>query len=202
MLHCNRGVLKPDNRGCFRYMDKEKCNKQKQELEDTYVKAYVELARLIKEYEDLTAPETDEGDSNEQIKKAKEDPLQDKADKLAEEQEKKLRELEDLRPRLEDMILAEQKLRLHIKKLSEECGQLQKTESGLQKVREAIRALEACPGLGRPEFHIPQWTGKWVEIVQDNTLTDKQTDDAALEACKRKYGNHQGIRVAEVSEIQ
>merc|ERR1719454_329377 len=117
MLHCNNGKLTQDNRGCFQYIDKTVCEKQKQDLEDTYVKAYVELARLIKEYEDLTNPE-EEITPYKQIQEAKEEPLQDKADKLAEEQERLLQELQDLRPRLEDMIEAEKKLREHIAKLS------------------------------------------------------------------------------------
>lgn len=201
MLHCNDGVLTADARGCFRFADEKKCLEQKQQLEDTYVKAYVELARLIKEYEDLTSPDED-GDVEVELENEKEEPLQDKADKLAADQGEKLRQLEDLRPRLEDMILAERKLREHIKKLSEECQQLPDTESGLQRVREAIRALEACPGLGRAQFHIPLWSGEWVQITLDNKKTDASNDAVALQACVTKFGKGKSIRVAEVSEIQ
>jgi len=201
MLHCADGVLTADPRGCFRLANEQHCLEQKQQLEDTYVKAYVELARLIQEYEDLGSPDDDGEDVVVKVVRAKKEPLQDKADKLAADQGEKLRQLEDIRPRLEDMILAETKLRQHIKKLSEECQQLPDTTSGLQKVREAIRALEACPGLGRVSFHIPLWAGEWVEISQDNQKTDKSNDAVALQACVAKYGNGKGIRVAEVSEI-
>merc|ERR1712113_83987 len=93
---------------------------------------------------------------------AKREPLQAQANKLVTDQGDKIHQLERFRPRLEDMMLAERKLREHIKKLSEECQMLPATESGLQKVREAIRALETCPGLQRAEFYIPTWTGQWV----------------------------------------
>jgi len=201
MLHCHMGKLTADARGCIPLADEKTCEKQKEQLEDTYVQAYVELARLIKEYEDLAEEEGPLSDGAKAMNAAKEEPLQDKADKLAAEQEEKLRQLEELRPRLEDMILAEQKLRDHIKDLSEKCQQLPDTESGLQKVREAIRALEACPGIGRAQFRIPKFTGEWVEITQDSKKSDKDNDAAALQACIAKYGKDKGVRVAEVSEI-
>jgi hypothetical protein len=200
MLHCADGLLTADPRGCFRHADEQHCLAQRQQLEDTYVKAYVQLARLIQEYEDLASPD-DDGDVVQQVERAKKEPLQDRADKLAAEQGEKMRQLEDLRPRLEDMLLAESKLRQHIKKLAEECQQLPDTTSGLQKIRDAILALEACPGLGRVQFHVPLWAGEWVEILQDGQKTDKNNDAAALEACVAKYGSGSGIRVAEVSEI-
>lgn len=201
MLHCKNGKLTSDPRGCLRKMDEATCKKQKAHLEDTYVKAYVELARLIKEYEDLTSSDEDD-DSDKKIIEAKKVPLDDKRKKLEKDKADKLRELDKLRPRLEDMIAAEDKLREHIRKLSKECELLPATERGLQKVRLAIRALEACPGLaGRAEFHIPLWAGEWVTFSQDKNKNDGDNDATALQACKAKFGDVKGMRVAEVSEI-
>jgi hypothetical protein len=48
------------------------------------------------------------------------------------------------------------------------------TVSSLDKVRDAIHIIGACPGLGTIEFKVPTWTGVWKEAVFD---TEAKTDD-------------------------
>jgi hypothetical protein len=136
----------------------EQCAKEKKVLEETYVKTYVELARLKDEYNEL-ANSTACFDTVESTYKSRKTPLQEAIDKLIKDIDEKNKALEGLRPRLENAQKAEAQLRQHIGTLSAECAELPETVSNLNKVRDAIQALSKCPGLSRVQFSLPKWTG-------------------------------------------
>merc|ERR1719486_267393 len=118
------------------------CQAEKDALEKTYVKAYVELSRLKAEYEELANSTACVDSTLEQYKNRK-TPLQREADKLATAINEKVQELQSLRPRLDGAIESEKTLRAHVKKLTNQCDDLGPTVSDLNKVREAIRALSS-----------------------------------------------------------
>lgn len=198
-LHCNNGSVTADARGCISLGNATNCTLQKNNLEKAYVKAYVELARLIDEYEQQCSS-TDEQDALDEEHKEKKDPLQDEADALAVEVKDNTKGLQDLQPKLQDALIAEGKLRAHVQALSTQCSALNATESSLDEVRAAIHALEACPGLVRPEFHIPEWVGNWTTFMLDDTKSDVDNDVLMLAACQLKFGVQ--TRPAEVGEIE
>lgn len=198
-LHCSNATLSADGRGCIKLHSTVKCRRQKEELEAKYVKAYVQLSRLIDENEELYASKYAEDVLREDCKRRK-SPLEEAANKNKDQLKTKLQMLQSLRPKLEDMIASETKLRRHVEDLTSSCSQLEKTVRGLDSVRAAIRALEACPGLDRAEFHIPSWAGEWASFDLKNTDSDQANDAAMAEACQAKFG--QGVRAADISEIE
>lgn len=178
---------------------KEECEKQKEELEKTYVKAYVALSRLKSEYEVLVKSTACEDPINVEYQD-RSGPLQKKSDKLSTQSMEAAEDLKELKPHLDKAQEAENKLRNQVETLTEQCGQLGPTLSDLDKVRDAIAGLSLCPGLGRVEFRIPEWTGKWAAFSQNSrTQDDKQIDQAMAWACNRQT---EGSRPAEVGEIQ
>merc|ERR1719324_1386239 len=136
------------------------CQAEKDALEKTYVKAYVELSRLKAEYEELANSTACVDSTMEQFKNRK-TPLQKEADKLATSINEKVSELQSLRPRLDSASSSEENLRKHVRELTAECDDLDPTVSDLDKVRDAIQALSACPGLSRVKFSLPKWVGTW-----------------------------------------
>merc|ERR1719281_1688928 len=142
------------------------CQAEKDALEKTYIKAYVELSRLKAEYEELANSSACVDSTLEQYKNRK-TPLQKEADKLATAINEKVAELQSLRPRLDSALSSEKKLRKQVKKLTNQCDNLGPTVSDLNKVREAIRALSACPGLSRVKFSLPKWVGIWATFEQN-----------------------------------
>merc|ERR1719324_2202831 len=175
------------------------CQAEKDALEKTYVKAYVELSRLKAEYEELANSTACVDSTLEQYKNRK-TPLQKEADKLATAINEKVQELQSLRPHLDGAVRSEKKLRKQVKKLTNQCDDLGPTVSDLNKVREAIRALSACPGLSRVKFSLPKWVGTWATFAQDGKgQTDKQQDKQMNMACSKIAP---GSRAAEVGEIQ
>jgi len=152
----------------------EKCKEEKEKLEETYVKAYVELSRLKAEYEALSKSTACFDAINEEYND-RAPPLQKKAEELAKLSKEAAEELKELKPRLESAIEADKKLRKQVADLTEECEGLPETISDLDKVRDAIRALSLCPGLYRADFKMPKFTGKLITFPQDAT---KQSDTA------------------------
>lgn len=178
---------------------KEECEKQKEELETTYVKAYVALSRLKAEYEVLVKSTACEDPINVQYQD-RSGPLQKKSDKLSTQSMETAEDLKELKPHLDKAQEAENKLRKQVETLSDQCGQLGPTISDLDKVRNAIEGLSLCPGLGRVEFHVPEWTGKWATFSQNSKTQDDNAMDQAMKwACNRQT---EGSRPAEVGEIQ
>jgi len=177
----------------------EKCKEEKEKLEETYVKAYVELSRLKAEYEALSKSTACFDAVNEEYNNQA-PPLQEKAEKLAQLSKEAAEELKELKPRLNSAIEADKKLRKQVNDLNEECEDLPETISDLDKVRDAIRALSLCPGLYRPEFKMPKFVGKYVTFPQDATKqTDTEQDKAMQWACNEAFT---GSRAAEFVEIE
>lgn len=198
-LHCNNSKIEADPAGCLAIADNSSCMAQKSNLERAYVKAYVELARLIDTYEQMCWS-TAEEDALEDEYKNKKGPLQDENDKLSDDIEKNTEGLQGLKPKLQDALNAEARLRKHVKELSDKCSTLNATESSLDEVRAAIQALQACPGfVGRPEFHIPKFVGL-TKFTLHNTATDAENDHAMLAACQADIGPE--THPAEVGEIE
>lgn len=175
------------------------CEKLKVSLQQTYVKAYVELSRMQVEYEELANSTACSASVHEQYKNQK-TPLQDEADKLSGEINDKTEEMQTLRPRLQSAQASEVKLRDQVNQLTNQCAELSPTISALDSVRDAINALSACPGLKTVKFSLPKWTGKWVTFHQDSTAqTDTEQDKLMNSACN---SDTEGSRAAEVGEIQ
>ena len=70
-------------------------------------------------------------------------------------------------------------LTIHIQELSVTCSEMDETISDLDKVRDAIHIFDVCAGLGRPNFHIPEYTGEFKSEEIDTThMTDVEIDEA------------------------
>eukprot|EP00746_Dinoflagellata_sp_MGD_P001252 gnl/MRDRNA2_/MRDRNA2_102347_c0_seq1.p1 gnl/MRDRNA2_/MRDRNA2_102347_c0~~gnl/MRDRNA2_/MRDRNA2_102347_c0_seq1.p1 ORF type:complete len:704 (+),score=162.30 gnl/MRDRNA2_/MRDRNA2_102347_c0_seq1:98-2209(+) len=177
----------------------EECENERDALQATYVKAYVELSRLANQYEELANSTACSDGIKHRYKNSKE-PLEADADRLSSEVSDLVSEIEALRPRLEDATKAESKLRGQIKDLTDQCGAVAPTVSDLDKVRDAIHALSDCPGLSRVKFSLPKWTGTWVTFNQNAVASGDQDQDAAMNAACNKAST--GSRAAEVDEIQ
>jgi uncharacterized protein YoxC len=175
------------------------CQAEKEELQKTYIKAYVELSRLKAEYEELANSTACVDSIMDQFKNRK-IPLQKKAEQLATAINEKVAELQSLRPRLDGAMKSEKELRAHVKELTNQCDDLGPTISDLNKVREAIRALSSCPGLSRVKFALPKWVGTWATFSQNGKAqTDDDQDKEMNSACQKIAP---GSRAAEVGEIQ
>jgi hypothetical protein len=177
----------------------DECKQQKETLEKTYVKAYVELARLTAEYSAL-AKSTACEDQVQATYEERAPALQEAAQKLSQLSAETADKLKELRPRLESAVEADKKLRKQVQDLTEECEALPETISDLDKVRDAIAALSLCPGLERPDFKMPRWIGKWVTFSQNAKMQDDKQQDSGLNwACDNQV---KGSRAAEASEIE
>jgi len=179
----------------------DECQEQKEVLEETYVKTYVELTRLIAEYEELIKSKSCE-DAVEEEYTQKVTPIKKEIKELTEKLEALQDKLEELRPRLEDANNAEKILRKQIKDLTQECADLPETITDLNKVRDIITIMGKCPGLDSAEFNIPVWTGDWVELTQKSDMSDVAFDAAMNAACAGKFDSEEhAVRAAEVGEI-
>eukprot|EP00746_Dinoflagellata_sp_MGD_P125220 gnl/MRDRNA2_/MRDRNA2_59938_c0_seq1.p1 gnl/MRDRNA2_/MRDRNA2_59938_c0~~gnl/MRDRNA2_/MRDRNA2_59938_c0_seq1.p1 ORF type:complete len:774 (+),score=188.17 gnl/MRDRNA2_/MRDRNA2_59938_c0_seq1:93-2414(+) len=177
----------------------EECEAEKDALEKTYVKAYVELSRMKAEYEELANSTACFDSVNEEFN-TRNPPLQDAADKLSDQINEKIRALQALRPRLDGAKTSEEKLRKQVDKVTAQCKHVGATVSDLDKVREAIRSLSSCPGLSRVKFSMPRWTGTWATFEQDAASQDDDEQDRLMgQACNKLKA---GSRAAEVGEIQ
>jgi len=176
----------------------ENCAREKDALEEIYVKTYVELSRLKNEYDEL-ANSTACVDNVESLYHEQKTPLQEAIDDLIKDIDQKVKELQNLRPRLESATIAEKELRKHIAVLTQECSELPETVSNLDKVRDAIEALSKCPGLSRVQFSLPKWTGTYVSLyLKAKEKSDEEQDAILNAACATAV---KGTRAAEVAEI-
>jgi hypothetical protein len=183
-----------------------KCDAEKAHLLEIFVKVYVELARLITDFEEQTT--TGYGAAYGAVEDQCRDrrkPLQDETARIAGLATEKVKELEELRPKLEDATEAEAKLREQVKKLKDECALLPNTTSDLDKVRDAIKALSLCPGLSKVQLRIPTFLGSFIDFSGDATKSsDADLDAAMTTACRSAFSaSNPGveIRAAEVSEL-
>merc|ERR1719436_1260365 len=113
-------------------------------------------------------------------------------------------EVTEMKGQIKTESKAEATLRNRIQILKTRCQEMEETVSSLDHVREAIQVLDACPGISRPEFHVPLWTGKWISDLFDPlNYTDDEIDEQMDAYCKSK-GTYKGmpVRAAETSEIE
>jgi hypothetical protein len=195
------GMLVPDYSHCTTAT--AECKQQLYYLEITYVKAYVELTRLVSEYELLvnstnckdTVVVECEGVGREMYKRL---------DKMTLDMTKITEEIVSMKGRIKLESKAELQLRSRISILTTRCKEMEATESSLDKVRDVIHVLGACPGLGRPEFHIPKWTGRFLEAKFEPTLKTDEEIDAQMNALCKQEGTFEGfpVRAAETGEIE
>mmetsp|Transcript_56989 Transcript_56989/g.125170 ORF Transcript_56989/g.125170 Transcript_56989/m.125170 type:complete len:373 (+) Transcript_56989:2-1120(+) len=205
-LLCSNGALESSVSHCLSASTAtpENCTAQKQTLEVTYLRAYVELTRLVQEYEVLVNSTACEALVNE-THMHREKLSQERTDGLITRLTLLTGELQQLRQRIEGMRGTEAKLRAQITRLAEKCKAMDETISSLDKVRDAIQVMDLCPGLSRAEFHIPVWIGHWVEKHFDvNNRTDAEVDADMNELCNAtSFGEGRGpARAAESSEIE
>jgi len=177
----------------------EECEAEKEALEKTYVKAYVELSRMKAEYEELANSTSCFDAINEQYN-SRHPPLQDASDKISSQINIKVKALQELRPRLDGAKASESKLRAQVTKLTAQCKNVGATVSDLDKVRDAIQSLSECPGLSRVKFSMPKWVGTWATFDQDATAQDDASQDSLMNSACSKI--KAGSRAAEVGEIQ
>lgn len=175
------------------------CETEKAELEKVYVKAYVELSRLLQQYEDMMNS-TACFDAVESKYLSQKNPLQEQADDAASVISELNEVVKALRPQLDDSKKAEEKIRSQVEHLMWSCGAIAPTASDLDKVRDAIYAMSDCPGLTQVKFALPRWTGTWAFFIQDAMSQDDAAQDEAMnQACSKTV---QGSRAAEVDELQ
>jgi uncharacterized coiled-coil DUF342 family protein len=178
------------------------CDDLKVSLQETYVKAYIELSRMEVQYEEQ-ANSTACADSVKEQYKNQRTPLQEAADKISGEINDKTEEMQSLRPRLQSTQASEVKLREQVSELTDQCAELSPTISALDAVRDAIAACAKCAGLNGSmtvKFSLPKWTGKWATFHQDSAAqTDTEQDRLMNLECS---SNTEGSRAAEVGEIQ
>eukprot|EP00927_Polykrikos_kofoidii_P032660 TRINITY_DN2775_c0_g1_i1.p1 TRINITY_DN2775_c0_g1~~TRINITY_DN2775_c0_g1_i1.p1 ORF type:complete len:781 (-),score=159.16 TRINITY_DN2775_c0_g1_i1:106-2448(-) len=171
-------------------------------LQLTYVKAYVELSRLVSNYEeDANSTACMNGVEEEcTIRRA---PWEEKTEVLTKTISEEMLKLTSLRTRLITSTRAEVMLRKHVIELQESCADMDETMSSLDKVREAIRVMGLCPGLSRVTFAVPVWTGVWKKGAFDATKhTDEEIDAMMDLACSDGWDSDGPTpRAAEVSEI-
>jgi hypothetical protein len=177
------------------------CGKQLDYLESTYVKAYVEISRLVAQYDRLINATSCEDEVNEDCALAK-TPHSDKIAGLGTGMDNNRKKLEDLRPRLEAARETLDKLRDHVSLLTAKCHELPATNTALDKVRDVLYVLGECPGLGLPKFHVPLFIAwKLVRQPATSTGTDAEIDAAMATACSQFVKDGLTARAAEVGEI-
>jgi len=121
----------------------EECKRQRQMLEETYTKTYVELTRLKSHYEimakDTTCEDAAQAEFADQY-----GSLHMHTRRLSNVSGETVKKVKDIKPQLEQASIAEAKIRTQVKRLSEQCGQLGTTVSDLDKVRDVIQAMVGC----------------------------------------------------------
>jgi len=144
------------------------CRVQSGRLKASYTQAYVELSRLVSEYESLSSSEGCEnavrGEHQERRR-----PLERKLEQFAERLTEQPAQLQEMRPQLEDARSTEEQLTEDVDSLARRCQFLPSTTSDLGNVRDAIKALEDFPGVFDGgglslELQVPTWIGAWVTL--------------------------------------
>lgn len=203
-LFCRDSTIAPDSKYCYDGASAgsaETCAAQKTYLEKTYIKAYVELSRMLAEFEEL-CHSTACVDAATQTSGQRMKPLQEKVSKLSSSLTAMSGQLQSFRPSMEAANDAETKLRDQIRQVSNKCASMEATVSSLDKVRDAIQILNLCPSATRPRFRIPVWLGNWVTGSFDVVgQTDSAVDEAMNALCAGLHDGAETARAAETSEI-
>jgi hypothetical protein len=148
-------------------------------LQATYIKAYVEITRLVAEYEALINGHNCQ-DWVYHEEEYREKALKEKQTVLITTVTTFEQKLVAYKVRIREAYQAEWKLRVHIEELTMRCKSMDATVSSLDKVRDAIHIIGACPGLGAIEFKIPTWTGFWKEAYFDTIGKTSDMIDAEM----------------------
>lgn len=197
------GTLTADTTHCFEAGgDGSKCTVYKKALEATYVKAYVALVRNIADYEALL----NNADCSRTVyntclnqNRGNYEKLEQITGKMGHLQQILL----NLKTRFAAAQRAETKLQNQVEHLTKRCHSMDETVSCLGKIRDAIHILGLCPGLGRPEFKIPVWTGTWVTAeIPCSSMTDAKVDEVLNGLCAKQVQEGRPARAAECSEIE
>jgi len=168
-------------------------------LEHQFSIAYVSLARLMEEYRAITRSTVCEEAAQEEYSTIIAS-VQAEASTSCERTQTQLAGLERHRSQLQNSAILQKRLQSSIQILVAECGSLEETQTDLDNIWGAIEALGQCPGLTGLSLQVPVWAGEWVVFRQERWESDAWNDAAMLEACRARFGTN-GIRVAEVSEI-
>jgi hypothetical protein len=168
--------------------ESEECQYQKHALQVVYIRAYVEITRLLAEYE-ILIHEHSCSEYVRELEGSQEKALESKIVKMTTIVSSYTHKLEAYKLRIEGSYRLEVQMRSHIRILATRCGEMAATVSSLDKVRDAIHVLGVCPGLGRITFVIPKWTGQllvvdWPALGLDwAALTDAQIDEELNRIC-------------------
>eukprot|EP00746_Dinoflagellata_sp_MGD_P065922 gnl/MRDRNA2_/MRDRNA2_27398_c0_seq1.p1 gnl/MRDRNA2_/MRDRNA2_27398_c0~~gnl/MRDRNA2_/MRDRNA2_27398_c0_seq1.p1 ORF type:complete len:513 (-),score=87.69 gnl/MRDRNA2_/MRDRNA2_27398_c0_seq1:10-1338(-) len=126
----------------------EECQAETDALQNTYLKAHVELSRLKAEYEQL-ANSTACVDTTLDLYMNRRAPMQKEADGLTTGINSNVAELQSLRPLVDGARTWDSKLQNRLDQLNNECDNVSPTVSDLNNLRDAIQAISSCPGLSR-----------------------------------------------------
>jgi len=189
-----------ENRSDFSNIS-EACKAQLVAFEITYYKAYRQVTRLITEYEVLINSTTCTDQVVEECTEKEADwslQMETLRQKLEEESTKMVQKKGHITVESKQ----EKALRVHIQNLASACADMDETISDLDKVRDAIQVFGVCAGLGRPNFHIPVYTGQ--TISKEYSTVGKTNDeiDADFNSwCANITFNGLTARAAEMSEL-
>jgi hypothetical protein len=163
--------------------ESEECQYQKHILQVVYIKAYIEITRLLAQYEVVIHTHTCE-DYVWETEGQTEKLLEGKMVKMTTTVSSYTHKLEQYQVRIKAAIKLEVSIRSHITLLTTKCGEMDATISSLDKVRDAIHVLGVCPGLGRLTFTLPQFTGQMLDGDFDTTaMTDASVDEKMNALC-------------------
>jgi hypothetical protein len=161
----------------------EECQWQKQSLQVVYIRAYIELTRLLAQYEVVIHEHTCD-DYVYETEAQQEKILEAKMVKMTTTVSSFQHKLEAYHTRLTAAYKLEVKIQHHISLLVTRCGEMDATVSSLDKVRDAIQIMGVCPGLGRLTFSIPKWTGQILDGDFDtHSFTDAEIDAQMNKLC-------------------
>jgi uncharacterized coiled-coil DUF342 family protein len=178
----------------------DECQEAKKKLSDSVSKPFVELTRQVAENEDAVEDTACEDTIHEEFK-SKIAPILKDTEKFATKLEDATSDLSELRPRLDDGKNTVKKLQDKVEKLGKECESLPEVMKDLDKIKDVIKIMDKCPGLGQAKINVPTWIGEWVTVQQKADETDEALDARLNEACGEAKGVEQPVRAAEVGEI-
>merc|ERR1712217_362512 len=176
----------------------ENCSYEIQIMQVVYIKAWLQITRLVAEYEWLIHS-TSCPDYVKEVMVSKERRIKEKIEKITVKVTSWEQKLISYRARISAAYRAEAKLRIHIQQLSFKCQSMSATVSSLDHVRDAIHILGACPGLGRITFITPSWEGAFAFVKVDALTQDDQTMDLEMEdACKDVNASYRAVETSEL----
>jgi hypothetical protein len=153
-------------------------------LQVVYIRAYVEITRLLAQYEVVIHEHSCE-DFVYATEGEQEKVLEGKLVKMTTTVSVFTHKLETYKVRIQAAFRLEVQMRAHISMLVTRCGEMEATVSSLDKVRDAIHVMGVCPGLGRLAFVIPKFSGQFeMETFDLIGLTDEEIDAQANQLCE------------------